>query len=75
MSPMQIYTFEHYRPAFPQKGNHAVIHRSDFESNRECFSASLVRARDFYAANDTEALTKGQQAAATIPATFGGFNE
>jgi hypothetical protein len=71
---MNIYTFEHFRPAYPQQGDHVVLHRGTFEANRESFSPSLVRARDFYADNDAEAFEKGQQAAATIPATFEGFN-
>lgn len=72
--PEPIYTFEHYRPAFPQTGDHVVIHRGTFEDNRESFSPSLVRARGFYATDDADALNKGQQAAAAIPATFQGFN-
>lgn len=75
MTNQTIYTFEHFRPAFPQTGDHVVIHRGTFEDNRESFSPSLVRARDFYAIDDAEALSKGQQAASTIPAIFEGLND
>ena len=71
---MQIYTFEHFRPAYPEQGDHAVLHRGTFDANRDSFSPSMIRARDFYAIDDVEAFEKAQQAAATIPALFGGFN-
>jgi hypothetical protein len=72
---MQIYTFEHYRPAYPQTGDHVVVHRGTFDANRDNFSPSMVRAREFYATNDADAFEKGKQAAASIPAQFGGFND
>lgn len=70
-----IYTFEHFRPAFPLTGDHVVIHRGTFEDNRDSFNPSMIRARDFYAIDDAEAVSKAQQAAATIPANFGGFSD
>lgn len=70
-----IYTLEHYRPAFPLTGDHVVIHRGTFEDNRDNLSPSMVYARDFYATNDAEALSKGEQASALMSATFYGFNE
>lgn len=75
MANQTIYTFEHFRPAFPMTGDHVVIHHGTFEDNRDSFSPSLVRARDFYASDDADALSKGQQAAATLSAQFDGFND
>jgi hypothetical protein len=75
MTQEQVYTFEHYRPAYPETGDYVVVHRGTFEDNRDLFSPSLVRARDFYAVDDADALLKAEQAAATIPALFQGFND
>jgi hypothetical protein len=69
----QVYTFEHYRPAYPQTGDRVRVHRGTLEENHDSFNPSLVRARDFYASDDVAALAKAVQAAETIPARFEGF--
>lgn len=70
-----VYTFEVFRPAYPQTGRQSVLHRGDFEANRDSFSPSLVFARDFYARDDAEAATIASEAASLSKSEHLGFND
>lgn len=71
----QIYTYEQYKPAYPQQGNYVRIHRGTLDENRDALNPSMVKGRDFYAGNDDHALALGQQCAEAVSAEFEGFAE
>ena len=75
MNRQQIYTYEQYRPAYPQTGNYVRLFRGTFEENQDSLNPSSVYARDFYATNDDHALELGTMCATLVKAQFEGFED
>jgi len=72
---MNIYTYEQYKPAYPQSGNFVGLHRGTLEENRDSLNPSTVYSRDFYAVDDNHALELGKKCAELVDAEFIGFDE
>jgi hypothetical protein len=70
---LQIYTYEQYKPAYPQTGNFVRLFRGTFEANRDYLSPSMVYARDFYADSDQQAEWLASRCALLVDAEFEGF--
>jgi hypothetical protein len=70
---MNRYTFETFKPAYPNKGTKTRLHRGTFEENRDFLNPSMIRVREFEARNDKHAKTLAQAASAVMGFKFEGI--
>jgi len=67
---MRTYTFEHFYPCYPSRGEFGRVHVGTFEENRDFLSPSMIRTREFMAANKKEAENKVRQLCGVLNIRF-----